>query len=388
MALFTNARTHAETSGRVAITVVLVIFLLVIIHPSSKATDVGIEDVILKESGFGKLTEFSYDTADLDIKTVFDNIITGKLIPDGNKILEILTAYCVEIQSSIIKDTTGILLPVLLSIFARILFNNSNTRSGIQLFCRVSAVLIFAEEFRNIQFQSESLIDSTLRTSEILTPIMVSVLGMTGALTTASLLSPMSSLSGLAISWCFKKVGICLIDISVAIAVSGNISESFRLKRLFKLIKNTVIGLTGALVAGFTALLSIQGLMGDSLDSVTMKGAQYTIENLIPVIGGDISVSMNSIVASSVAVKNAIGISGIVLLVMLCIKPVVRISLFSFLLKAGAAIGEPAVDDCIIDAASQFSDIAQMLLVICIGSILLVTILIGASLGAAGNLVR
>ena len=57
-------------------------------------------------------------------------------------------------------------------------------------------------------------------------------------------------------------------------------------------------------------------------------------------------------------------------------------------LKLAAAIIEPAADKGIANITEQFGDVAEMLLAACIGCAVVVFMLLGACLTAAGNIVR
>jgi len=55
-------------------------------------------------------------------------------------------------------------------------------------------------------------------------------------------------------------------------------------------------------------------------------------------------------------------------------------------MKIASAVMEPLSEKGIVETASQFGDVGKMLLVISVSGVLMVTLMIGAALVSAGNL--
>ena len=387
-----NVHSHARKdhylSGKNALLrIVLLSVLLLFGFAEAKATEVGMENAFLDRIGFDKLADFADSSLGMDAFAVFKEILSGEWDPDIHDIRRILSECGSDIAESLFEGMAMILLPVILCILSRILLNrNAGTLGGIQLFCRVAVSAILVERYENTQNIALMLIGNIMDFSGIITPVMVTALSLTGAATTASVLSPLASLAGLGISYLMENVCLKLTCAGVVIAVVGNLSDSFRLKRLFDLIKTVIIWLTGILMAAFTGILSVQGLIGNSVDSAKLRGMQYTAESLIPIIGGEVSGSMDSLLSTSVLIKNSVGVTGLILLIVCCLEPLIKLAVFALSMKLCAAVIEPAADNCLVDTCAQFGDIAQMQMVICVGSMMLVILLIGAGLVTVGNI--
>lgn len=364
----------------------LSVFLLFVFF-DAEATEVGMENAILERVEFDKLVDFADSSLNLDAREIFRNILAGEWKSDIAHIKSFVSNYSSLIAESLFEGIEITLLPVIFCVLSRIILNqNSGSLEGIQLFCRVATSAILVERYQDTQSMASMLIGNIVDFSEIITPVMVTALSMTGAATTASVLSPLASLSSLGISYLMENVCLKLTGTGVVIAVVGNLSNNFRLKRLFNLIKSIIIWLTGILMAAFTGILSIQGLMGNSIDSVKLKGMQYTAESLIPIIGGEVSGSMDSLLSTAILIKNSVGATGLMLLIAYCLDPLIKLAVFALSMKLCAAVIEPAVDSCIVDTCAQFGDIAQMQMVICVGSMMLVILLVGASLVTVVNI--
>lgn len=369
-----------------ALKALLILILLAFGLNAAKATEVGGYNALLEKIEIGQLESFSYENGGFDIRHMVNRLLSGDLF-DENEILRIIEEAAEGIVGSIGTEMVKLAIPVLLSAVMKILLGRKSVcYPGVRLFCGISAAIIMADMFDASRRETAELIEKTLSFAEAASPVIISALNLTGATTTASLLSPMSSLCAIGITWVLENICLKLAAAGALIASVGNLSESFSLKRLFKLTRDTVIWSGGIMMAAFTAMLSVQGLMGNSVDTMAMRGMQYTAETLIPVIGGNVSDSMDSLVASAHAIKNAVGITGILLLVSLCAKPLIKITVFMLSMKIASAVMEPLSEKGIVETTSQFGDVGKMLLVISVSGVLMVTLMIGAALVSAGNL--
>jgi stage III sporulation protein AE len=94
--------------------------------------------------------------------------------------------------------------------------------------------------------------------------------------------------------------------------------------------------------------MSIQGASGAITDGVTIRTAKYVTGNFVPVVGRMFSDASETVVGASLLVKNAVGITGVVILVLLCAFPAVKILVLALIFKASAAILQPMGDSPII----------------------------------------
>jgi hypothetical protein len=86
-----------------------------------------------------------------------------------------------------------------------------------------------------------------------------------------------------------------------------------------------------ALFFSFFAFLSVQGIVVSVSDSVSMRLSKFALSKYVPIIGGYLSDGFNYLIAGSIVIKNAIGITAIYLLFL----EFLPIYLSRFLINAG-----------------------------------------------------
>jgi stage III sporulation protein AE len=132
---------------------------------------------------------------------------------------------------------------------------------------------------------------------------------------------------------------LCILALCVAFI--DTISGEINFDKLFSLIKGTTKWILGGVFGIFTTILTIQNVIGKSADSVALKTAKFTTEAFIPVIGGTFSQSIELLTACSKYLRSAIGISGLIGVVLICLVPLCEIFSSFLIFKIIGAVIEP-----------------------------------------------
>jgi len=88
----------------------------------------------------------------------------------------------------------------------------------------------------------------------------------------------------------------------------------------------------------FTAYLSISAVIASGGDAIVSKTAKAAISMALPVIGSIISDASASVVAGAEAIRSAVGVFGLVVVLLICIAPFAALGVNYLILKAAGAI--------------------------------------------------
>ena len=130
--------------------------------------------------------------------------------------------------------------------------------------------------------------------------------------------------------------------------------------------------------------MAIQGISAGSFDGVSIRAAKYAIKSSVPILGGYISGGLNLLLSSSILIKNAIGVGGMLLLFATAIVPVIKLVVFMFALKLTSAILEPLTDNRISNFISMLAKAISLLIVIILGVAFMYVVMSGLIM-SAGN---
>ena len=266
--------------------------------------------------------------------------------------------------------------------------NGAASRKTTALVCRVGCISALMAIYVRMQTVAEELLHECTALSNHLTPVLIAATAFSGAEASAALVNPMAAVAADLIQNILLKWGIAICFAAAVIAAAGNLSGSISLKQLHSFLKRILHWGAGGMVAVFSAMLSVCGRLSAGRDSAAARTAKYSIENLIPVVGGNVADSMGSLLAAADTVKNAIGVSGLALTVFVCIFPVVHLLIVTFILQFTAAVSEPLADNYLTVFVRQLSDSIEMLLILCAAGAMLCGLLIGSSMDAVIGIVQ
>jgi len=163
---------------------------------------------------------------------------------------------------------------------------------------------------------------------------------------------------------CAAKILLPLTSMMAALSAANSLSGDMSMKGLERLIRKIVMWSVGIITTIFVTLIKIRGITGASLDNVTGKTIKFAVGNMVPVVGGIISDSLDNIISYSRAIQGSCGAVGIIALIYMIIPPVMQIAGMLIAFRLTGIITSPVTDGRINGAIDGFSDILGMLLII------------------------
>ena len=116
--------------------------------------------------------------------------------------------------------------------------------------------------------------------------------------------------------------GICL-----AMALIGACEGGPRLGGLLTSLKKNYTIVLSFLMMLLLAMLSAQTVLGASKDTLAMRSAKFAAGSLIPVVGGSVSELLRSVSAGVGYMRSAVGICGVLLLLLLMLPTLIELLL-------------------------------------------------------------
>lgn len=281
-----------------------------------------------------------------------------------------------------------LLAPALFSAIARQLGGEGKGAQAVSQLCCLFCAAQLATWFLRLTAEAGALIADVTRLADGVFPVLASLLSLSGATASAAMVTPLSALAGNAFSRVLADVGLKLCAIAAALAAAGQLSPCLRLRRLFELVRSVVNWGAGVLMTGFLGLSAVRALLSAGYDSAAVRAARYAVDNLLPVVGGEVANTMDALVSSVLLVKNAAGATGLFALLLMCARPLFALVAALFALRLISALLETVAEDGLIELAERFSQVAGMLLVLCASAAVILTLLLGGTLTAGQSVVR
>ncbi|MCF6094453.1 stage III sporulation protein AE [Microaerobacter geothermalis] len=180
-------------------------------------------------------------------------------------------------------------------------------------------------------------------------PLVLALLASMGNFVSVSLFHPliilMVNISGTLI----VNIVFPLLFFSAVISIVSTFSEKYQVSQLAKLTRNIGIGILGIFLTVFLTIVSVQGASAAATDGITIRAAKFITGNFVPVVGRMFSDATDTVVGASLLIKNAVGISGVVILLFLAAFPAIKILSLALIYNFSAAVMQPLGNSPIIE---------------------------------------
>lgn len=114
--------------------------------------------------------------------------------------------------------------------------------------------------------------------------------------------------------------------------------------------------------SAFFAYLLIGGVIGKTVDGVMINAARFGVKSYVPIIGGYVSDGFDVVLAGCALVKNAVGMTGLLILLSVVVAPVGKLIAFDLILRFAAGVVEPLGVSGISDMLMKISKCAGLLI--------------------------
>ena len=256
---------------------------------------------------------------------------------------------------SIILDEVLNFIPLLATICAiailgsfisnlRVKSNDQSIADIVHFVCFGVIIVILSGAVLSLVSLTKNLLVSIQAQMQILFPILLTLLTSLGGIISVSVFQPLVAVLVSGVMQIFNYVVFPLFICTFVFTIVGNLSNNIKLDKFISFFKSSFKWVTGTVMTLFFTFLTIQGISAGSFDGVSVQTAKYAIKSYIPIVGGYLSDGFNLIMSSSILIKNAIGVAGLLLLLATVIIPVIKIAIFSLGLKLTSAVIEPLAD--------------------------------------------
>lgn len=353
---------------------------LLMLHPAALAD--AMPDALLEQAGFSRLAALSGELGGPDAKSIARSALSGELIIADSLPSDILKQLGEEVKRALTSALSALAAPVIVTLALRMIMGED--AGALTLLCRLGCVYSLGRQCAWAIGIAESGMGDAVRIADIAAPVVAAALSLTGRAASAAALTPLAAICVDAIQNALIAWGLPLCGVAAVVATGGSLSDHFRMDRLFKLVCGTVTWGAGLLIAAFVGMMTLEGRLAASRDGVSTQALRQALRGLIPYIGGSVSNSSGALLDSALSVRNAVGVTGLMIALYAAVKPALSLSAHMLSLKLASALIEPVADPGIVRVTACYGEISRALLALYAGSAMLSALLIGAGAGLMG----
>ncbi|MBQ8246188.1 MAG: stage III sporulation protein AE [Lachnospiraceae bacterium] len=288
----------------------------------------------------------------------YNQMIEGGELPGISVIWELLKNTVAEN----INDTLGVVTSLLMiGILSAVLNQCSNIFSNRQIgelafyFSYLYAVILLLNTFYVMAETAVLLVENIITFTQLMIPAFYIAVAMCYASVTAGAFYQLNLLLLYAVEIIFPEIVIPMITCFVFTAVISGSTADDRFEELTGLLKKGVTLLIKICITTVTGVGVMKSLIHPAADCVQYTLFQKTIA-AIPGIG-DVTDSVSKMfLGSAVLIKNGIGVTALILMILLACAPLTKIFILAGMIKVSSAcvgmFGDKRLTKC-IDRVSE-----------------------------------
>jgi len=173
---------------------------------------------------------------------------------------------------------------------------------------------------------------------KLMLPVLTGALASEGGAVTAAALYTGTVFFNTFLLTAIEKFVVPLLYVYMALCIAHRAIGEDLLKNLCDFLKWISTWAIKIVIYVFTGYLGITGVISGTTDAAALKAAKLTISGAVPVVGSIISDASETVLVSAGAVKNSIGIYGLLAICAIGIAPFLRIGIQYLLLKLTYAV--------------------------------------------------
>ncbi len=227
--------------------------------------------------------------------------------------------------------------------------------------------------FADIIKMTKDAIENMTGFIQMLIPLLITLMITTGSIVSANILEPVILFVINFISNIFQSIIVPVILVSTALSIISKISDKIKIERIPQMLKSSTVWVIGITLTIFVGILSLEGTLSSSVDGITAKATKAAVSNFIPVVGKILGDAVDTVIGCSTILKNAVGIVGLIVIIIICIAPIIKLAVITLTYQLTAAICEPIADDKIVKLLGEMGDTFKILLaILCSISVMLI----------------
>ncbi len=294
------------------------------------------------------------------------------------RVINFIFSLAFEKTFSLMDKFILVFVVMLISAIASSFLNDNTQLSKIIDYIAILLILSFI-----MDSLSRILTDAavSIKTSNVFIntylPIMVGIIVASKNPALAMTYNNFTILLSNVISFVSDKLFVPIISIIFSFNIISTFSDDKYHFRIIKMLRKIVIVLLSFFSTIYTGLLSTQSILASSSDSFVLKGIKFVSGTFIPVVGGNVSDAISSIISSFMIMKSTLGVFIIIVIILIHIPVMIELLVWYFFVGLCSIISALLKLDTITDVFDSLSSTISLLNIV----VFFITIILVISTG-------
>jgi len=275
-------------------------------------------------------------------------------------LINMLSGGVYKIVGSVLADFAKVMLIVLIFVLAEALREGLGAKFA-ETSLNLTAVLSVSLAVYGVMGEAIDMCTEAISDAVSMLDVAIPVIAAAGA-ASGKMVSSMVLPGGIAVViGLFGKLNAYLLlpvlSVYFALSLASSIMPDGALSGICKAIKETIVFAMGFFTTIAAGLLSLQKIVAGASENVVTGAAKFTLGSVIPIVGGIITDALETVIGCVDVIRAAVGVAGVVGLMILLGPPIIRVLLYSLLFKFASATAALSGEGGVPTFLSAVSDV-------------------------------
>lgn len=336
---------------------------------------------LIDEFEFSDVEEFlnqSEDTSQLSFKELVQELIEN----NGEVDKKWLGNQLIGMAASELKESKAIFIQLLIMCVAFAILNNfagAFKNSQIHATCfymfYLALIMLLMKSYLLIHQVLVSVMEKLTDFMEALLPAFCLALTFSAAVSTAAVFYQIVVAVIYLIEQIMLNIIIPAVHVYVVLEMLNYMTGESMISNLTALLKKLIKWALRMMVAAIAGINLIQSLIAPALDGLKNTAVTKMI-NMIPGIGAAANGVTGMFLGSAIVIKNGIGVAALVVLLILCLGPMVKMAVMTICYKLTGAVVQPVADKRVCGCIVSVGEGASLLLKILVTALMMFVVTI------------
>lgn len=347
-----------------------IILVLTLLIPLNTTFATSTEDISQDVQLNNIIDELNKYTEDLDLKDISENLLAG----EGLEYESIFKKIVGIIKEALIPSVKQVLLilvfVVTVSALKALELDKDGTISKVaNMFTVFVVILYLLSVYSEYVTLVKDIVNVQSNIVQIVSPFLMSMLILTGAITTVGIIQPLILFIVQLICFSVNSIVIPLLTVSIVFNIVTCLSDKINFEKLGSMCNKTALWINTIFLTIFLGVVSLGTTVSTSVDDITIKATQTAVSSVIPVVGKFVSDSVEFVMGATELISKTAGVVALIVLVMVVISPLIRIGITALVTSIVTAIAESInADKQVVTMLDKFSSVFKTMLGVAIST--------------------
>lgn len=335
-----------------------------------------LDDSLLEEIDFTDVEKFlgeNEETKDFSFQDLIRSLLSQKEQLNKKEVFDRIW----DLAASELVESKGIFVQLLIMCaafavlhnFANV-FENSQIHTTCFFMFYMALITLLMKSYLLIHQIITSVMDSLTGFMQVLIPAFCMALIFTNAMSTAAVFYQIAVAVIFLVENILVYVVIPAVHIYVVMQMLNYMTGEDMISRLTKLLRKIICWSLRIMVGAVAGINIIQSLIAPALDGLKNTAITKAL-NMIPGIGGSANAVAGMFLGSAAVIKNGIGVAALIILLVLCMGPVIKVGILMLLYKLTGALVQPISDKRVCGCIGSVGDGAALLLQVLVTAVMM-----------------